>query len=685
LGTLRQFQPDSGGSSLRRSLPSNSGSSVQITPKIIRPERGSLGNSGVIGNSQSNPGTPSTPRIIENFRGRNLLGGSNNIGGGNNTGSGNGNPHVVIPGQQPSGGGNQSLNSGSSGIISGGDSNRFGNGVRQWIDRNRSGAGDPSNPTITEGLSGLRDRLRQGNASGAGSSNNPAIDGSGLRRFLNRPDGASSDNAPNISGNRGLSGLRDRLRQGLGSDNSNPSIGSNQSGGLAGRLRNLNLPGLGEARGWKDKVGGDNNDTPSIDLAARGLRNRLDNARTAFAVRSQNADLPQSRFLERFKSGDLNRLANTGIGKQLNLDRQFSLLHNRGDVAHRLGFGKHLHDRGGWKHRGHRGFVSRNFRNFHFSSWYPGPFWGPSYCWTPYWRPWVSWSWWDYCDPFYDPRPYICRPIIYDPCPVWTAWDYYPTWQPLYTDVAGTWIDVPATVVDSGNDVQLLAVRFVDPGHPEKQLGPRYRIWLRNNGTTPITTPFDVVLLAANAQEPSEGLPDAGVRVETMEVDQTQAVDIRLPFAANTLATDDQGRKVPFKYLHVFVDARRELNDVTPDNNGAVIERSQIQQVDPAIFSADTDVAPSGGLLNIAGEGFGPEPGQVVITVQGLELQAQIHGWYDLGIHFQLPDLPLVTEAQAELIVVRGDGAASNPLPIKLTPAAPAPNEEEFVPPNPAP
>ena len=40
--------------------------------------------------------------------------------------------------------------------------------------------------------------------------------------------------------------------------------------------------------------------------------------------------------------------------------------------------------------------------------------------------------------------------------------------------------------------LQLLAVRFVDPGHPEEKTGPRYRVWFRNNSDLAIDKPFDV-------------------------------------------------------------------------------------------------------------------------------------------------------------------------------------------------
>ena len=50
------------------------------------------------------------------------------------------------------------------------------------------------------------------------------------------------------------------------------------------------------------------------------------------------------------------------------------------------------------------------------------------------------------------------------------------------------------------------------------------------------------------------------------------------------------------------------------------------------------------------------------------ELEGEILGWYDLGVKLQLPNLPLSGPTKADLVVVRGDGAAANPLQITVTP-----------------
>lgn len=218
-------------------------------------------------------------------------------------------------------------------------------------------------------------------------------------------------------------------------------------------------------------------------------------------------------------------------------------------------------------------------------------------------------------------------------------------------------------------DLQLLAVRFVDPGHPEENLGPRFRVWFRNNSNRPIVQPFNVILLASANDQLNVALPQAGVRVNAVEAGDMQSVDIRLPVEVNSMGVGPDGKRVPFSTLNVLVDANREINETNRTNNGVKVARIDVLPVDPATFEVQPKAAASGGEVLLAGEGFGPEPGQVLIHLGGIEMQGEILGWYDLGVRLSLPNLPLAGPTEAELIVLRGDGAAANPMKITLTPA----------------
>lgn len=369
---------------------------------------------------------------------------------------------------------------------------------------------------------------------------------------------------------------------------------------------------------------------------------------------------------KQLKLGKLKPLINSKKTQKWNLKKQFQL-HKKGDVARQLNLNNKLLKNGGWRNRTLFGQMSNSFTTNHFGAWYAGPGCYPSYCWSPHWSAWVDWCWWDWCHPVCDPRPLMCRPIIYNPC---VAWDWYecPVWQPLPVVTCGTWVDVDPFIVDSGLDLQMLAVRFVDSGHPEEQLGPRFRVWFRNNSNVDINVPFNVMLLASNSRELTEGLPEAGSRIDNIAAGQVQSVDIRLPFAASTMSSDAEGNEVPFEQLHVLIDSHREIPEAFKENNGAIMPRVDVLAVDPALFSTDTEVVLSGSLINLAGEGLGPEPGKVLISLNGMNFEAEIHGWYDLGVRVKMPELPLLDSAEATLVVIRGDGAASNPIEVQFAP-----------------
>jgi hypothetical protein len=239
---------------------------------------------------------------------------------------------------------------------------------------------------------------------------------------------------------------------------------------------------------------------------------------------------------------------------------------------------------------------------------------------------------------------------------------------------SGTWVEVEPVVVEPQRfDLQLLAVRFVDPGHPDEKLGPRYRIWFRNNSPEPIDRPFDVLLLATDDERLAADAPRAGVRVAAIAAGSTQSVDVRLPFEVFQVGRNEKGGPAPLGTLHVLIDANREVPEVLEANNGTRIAQADVLPVDPAAFELKPNQAPAGGEVIVAGEGLGPEPGRVLVHLGGLEMDAQIVGWYDLGVRLTVPQLPLAGPTEAELIVVRGDGAAANPLKLTVTPPQPEP------------
>lgn len=376
-------------------------------------------------------------------------------------------------------------------------------------------------------------------------------------------------------------------------------------------------------------------------------------------------DMNKRRFPDIVKSGEIERLTATKTAQKLKLAEQYRMF-QQGDAARRL----ELQKQHGGRKDFYRGRVSPAYQHHAFKHHYRGPAFFAGVCWYPTWNSWVKWSWHYHCNPYWDPRPVWCRPILYHPSPLWVYWEI-PVWTPLPATVCGTWVDLkPVVLPPAACDLQLVAVRFVDPGHPEDNTGPRYRIWFRNNSEEPLTQPFNVVLLANNDndQKPDASLPQAGVRVTAIEANDIQSVDVRLPADVYSMGRDAKGDPVPFSMLHVLIDAHQEVAETTKLNNGTKLQTLDILPVDPAAFELEPAAAKPGGVVTLAGEGLGPQPGRVFIQVNGQELDAEILGWYDLGVRWTLPKLAVNAPVDAEVVVVRGDGAATNPLRLTIVP-----------------
>jgi hypothetical protein len=364
------------------------------------------------------------------------------------------------------------------------------------------------------------------------------------------------------------------------------------------------------------------------------------------------------------------------IGRQPPRDVDLKKFDPKGHSTHKLppsnhsdklpNYGKPFVNHGHDKHyEVHRGPIAPKYERDCFRYHYHGPKAYIGIHLYPRWSPWVEWSWGFRCGTIYDPRPIICRPVVYRPCVTWVYWET-PVWTPL-PEYCGTWVALrPTPVPVEADDLQLVAVRFVDPGHPDEKLGPRYRVWFRNNSATNINRPFDVMLFAANDERLTAELPRAGVRVAAIAAGAVQSVDIRLPIGVYSMNRDAAGNPAPFAMLHVLIDAANELPETDEANNGARLAPSEIAPVDPAAFELRPDQAGAGAEIELAGEGFGPQPGRVLFIVAGREIDAQILGWYDLGVRFAVP--AEAAGAKAQVVVVREDGAASNPLKLAILP-----------------
>jgi hypothetical protein len=187
-----------------------------------------------------------------------------------------------------------------------------------------------------------------------------------------------------------------------------------------------------------------------------------------------------------------------------------------------------------------------------------------------------------HCPKFWPfPLPPICvitPPIVILPAPV--------------TVVNRTVVVVARPVlVGQPIDLELVGLQLVDEGNRDEQIGPRYRVWVRNNGPA-LHTEFKVTILAANRDQPKPELPNVSGRVSTIEASQTIAVDLRLPLAAHELGHDAQGNAIPFSKLFVWIDSAQEIKESNEDNNATMMSRTEIPPVDAALAKAEEKLKP---------------------------------------------------------------------------------------------
>ena len=337
------------------------------------------------------------------------------------------------------------------------------------------------------------------------------------------------------------------------------------------------------------------------------------------------------KFVDAVKSGKLDSLTNGAAARKIGMADQFKLM-DKGNVAGKLKLSDKLAKNGGWQKR-MCGPIDSHYCDHCKGQFYCGPKWCPGHCWCPKWCGWVSWCFG--CPMWFDPRPDFCEPIACDDCVIeetvvinregtpdtWVDDQPQPRdgqpgpdGQPVADDQPGPDGQPPREAGDVDVDLELVAIRFVDNGNAEKNIGPRYRVIIRNNGTQPVDHPFNVAAIVGPGSSENEKTPRAGKRVPGIDAGQTLAVDIRLPIDANATVKNDEGHSVAkFAKLGVMVDTRNEVEEATKENNGMGLVRDKILMVDPAVFAADTKQATLGQSINLAGEGLGPEAGQVLV------------------------------------------------------------------------
>jgi hypothetical protein len=220
--------------------------------------------------------------------------------------------------------------------------------------------------------------------------------------------------------------------------------------------------------------------------------------------------------------------------------------------------------------------------------------------------------------------------------------------------------------------IELVDVRLIDIGNAAEGQGPRFRVVIKNVMPFPLNQPFEVLLSAGINDEASAELPTAIQGVQQLGPGEIAPVEVRLPAEAMAMAYPGREEPAPFSVLHVLIAGPKNALGSSSITKLAATPLSEVRLADLAVAPPANGAVAVGSPLELQGEGFGLQAGQVVLNVAGLKLNAEVLGWSELGIAVRMPQLALTEPTPVQVTVVRADGQAAQPL--SLTAVLPDPN-----------
>jgi hypothetical protein len=135
---------------------------------------------------------------------------------------------------------------------------------------------------------------------------------------------------------------------------------------------------------------------------------------------------------------------------------------------------------------------------------------------------------------------------------------------------------MPAQPAAQPIDLEVLEVRQLDRGDMARNLGPAYRVMLRNKSGAAVMQQFNVALIASLGRMPSADSAYATLRVGGLEAGQALSVDLRLPAKAYKLGLNAEGQSVPFSWLLTAIDTDQEVSQADRANDIMILNRSEI-------------------------------------------------------------------------------------------------------------
>jgi hypothetical protein len=125
-------------------------------------------------------------------------------------------------------------------------------------------------------------------------------------------------------------------------------------------------------------------------------------------------------------------------------------------------------------------------------------------------------------------------------------------------------------------DIELVDVRLVDAGSMEHGVGPRFRLFCRNNGTLEAPK-FHVTVMADLGSTLTEKAHQVTVESVGIKPGKTQTVDIQMPLEILKMTSSKDRWARPFDLLGAMLDSDESLTETNEKNNTLVLARDSIK------------------------------------------------------------------------------------------------------------
>ncbi len=125
-------------------------------------------------------------------------------------------------------------------------------------------------------------------------------------------------------------------------------------------------------------------------------------------------------------------------------------------------------------------------------------------------------------------------------------------------------------------DLELVDVRLVDVGNIQANIGPRFRLFCRNNGTLEAPK-FQISLMADLGKELTKTARLVTVDCVGIKPGQTQAIDVQLPVEVLKMTTANDQWPKPFDLLVAVADSDNRVPETNEDNNVLTLNRDAIK------------------------------------------------------------------------------------------------------------